>query len=177
MTLTKRFCSLQKNIKVDLMINYLEGEACCLYKYRYILDHGQMASVGTYKNCHLMVNPHISVTSPSDGINFRWYGVGMVWLWSSMRIMAQRNQGISMSTGMNQSVFPGMKKNIWNPFCPTKTQPESATKPTKGTQPVSLHRRKFQEEWLYHTVEGRNPGPVDMVSIPLFTIFFMSQVV
>ena len=30
---------------------------------------------------------------------------------------------------------------------------------------------------LYHTVDGRNPAPVDMVNIPLFTGFSTSQVV
>ena len=28
-----------------------------------------------------------------------------------------------------------------------------------------------------HTVDGRNPAPVDMVNIPLFAGFFISQVV
>jgi len=28
-----------------------------------------------------------------------------------------------------------------------------------------------------HTVDGRNPAPVDMVDIPLFTGFYTSQVV
>ena len=29
----------------------------------------------------------------------------------------------------------------------------------------------------FHTVDGRNPAPVDMVNIPLFTGFYTSQVV
>ena len=30
---------------------------------------------------------------------------------------------------------------------------------------------------VHDTVDGRNPAPVDMVNIPLFTRFFTSQVV
>ena len=161
-----------KNIKVDLMMN-LEAEACWLYRYRYILDHGQMASVGTHKNCHLMVNPHISV--PSDGINFRWYGVGMVWLWSSIRIMAQKNQGISMNEYGDEPVsFPWDEKKIWKPrFAPQKLNQKVQQNQQKGPNLWAYIRENFRKSgFTIHTVEGRNSGPVDMVSIRLFTSFF-----
>ena len=35
----------------------------------------------------------------------------------------------------------------------------------------------IQHDVVQHTVDGRNPAPVDMVSIPLFTWFYTSQVV
>ncbi len=46
-----------------------------------------------------------------------------------------------------------------------------------GFVDVTLHW--FSEKWLIpgHTVDGRNPAPVDRYFIPLFTRFFTSQVV
>ena len=42
---------------------------------------------------------------------------------------------------------------------------------------VRLLDVRCPDSCIYDTVDGRNPAPVDMVNIPLFTGFYTSQVV
>ena len=53
---------------------------------------------------------------------------------------------------------------------------EGTSKLLNATLPIEAQTRRRKKKQS-HTVGGRNPAPVDMQNLPLFTGFYLSQVV
>ena len=63
---------------------------------------------------------------------------------------------------------------------PQTGHPHQQFHPFTGVHSSTLAHPKeglMELAWAWHTVDGRNPAPADMVNIPLFTGFYTSQVV
>ena len=66
---------------------------------------------------------------------------------------------------------------MWESMSTKKTRRRRSPSAKKKTKKDDMPSWVMEDFFLIDTLDGRNPAPVDMVNIPLFTGFYTSQVV